>query len=140
MGYVYRPMTGAFYNDALEADYRAAGTWPGFYVRVADEDYHALMAGQATGKVIAPDKRCYPVLVEPPAPTQEEQVRQAFTEKAALMKVAGEALTPLMDAQELGIATDEELAALERWRLYRVMLNRLDISTAPDIQWPELPA
>ncbi len=140
MGYVYRPMTGAFYNDALEADYRAAGTWPGFYVRVEDEDYRALMAGQASGKVIAPDKSCYPVLVDPPAPTQEEQVRQASNEKAALMKVAGEALTPLMDAQELGIATEEELAALERWRLYRVMLNRLDISTAPDIQWPELPA
>lgn len=140
MGYVYRPMTGAFYNDALEADYRAAGTWPGFYVRVADADYHVLMAGQATGKVIAPDKRCYPVLVEPPAPTLEERVRQASTEKASLMKVASEALTPLLDAQELGIATDDELAALERWRLYRVMLNRLDISTAPDIQWPELPA
>lgn len=140
MGYVYCSMTGAFYNDALEADYRAAGTWPGLYVRVADEDYHALMTGQAAGKVIAPNKSGYPVLVDPPAPTQEERERQASTEKAALMKVAGEALTPLMDAHELGIATDDEIAALECWRLYRVMLNRLDISTAPDIKWPELPA
>lgn len=140
MGYVYRPLTGAFYNDALESDYRAAGTWPGFYVRVADEDYLALMAGQATGKVIAPDKQCYPVLVDPPAPTQEELVTLASAEKTLLMKVASEVLTPLLDAEELGIATDDERAALKRWRLYRVMLNRLDISTAPDIQWPELPA
>lgn len=140
MGYVYRAKTGGFYNEALEADYRAAGTWPGFYVRVADDDYAALMEGQANGKVIVPDKNCYPVLSDPPAPTHDELLTQASTQKAALMKAAGETITPLEDAEELGIMTGNEVEALKRWRLYRVMLNRLDISTAPDIPWPEIPA
>ncbi|MEX0575228.1 tail fiber assembly protein [Enterobacter cloacae subsp. cloacae] len=49
-------------------------------------------------------------------------------------------MTPLEDAVELGIATDEEAATLLLWKRYRVLLNRLDLSKAPDIQWPERPA
>jgi hypothetical protein len=30
MGYLYRAMTGGFYNEDFEAEYRKAGTWPGF--------------------------------------------------------------------------------------------------------------
>ncbi|KIE64605.1 tail fiber assembly protein [Escherichia coli] len=28
---------------------------------------------------------------------------------------------------------------LEAWKKYRVLLNRVDTSTAPDIEWPEIP-
>ncbi|HAL6907736.1 TPA: tail fiber assembly protein, partial [Escherichia coli] len=27
----------------------------------------------------------------------------------------------------------------EAWKKYRVLLNRVDTSTAPDIEWPEIP-
>ncbi|WP_197028022.1 tail fiber assembly protein, partial [Enterobacter sp. T1-1] len=36
-------------------------------------------------------------------------------------------------------ATEDELTTLARWKRYRVMLSRLDISSAPDIEWPEKP-
>ncbi|WP_163823132.1 tail fiber assembly protein, partial [Proteus mirabilis] len=29
--------------------------------------------------------------------------------------------------------------ALQKWKKYRVLLNRVDISTAPDIEWPQKP-
>ncbi|MDC9595604.1 tail fiber assembly protein, partial [Xenorhabdus anantnagensis] len=29
--------------------------------------------------------------------------------------------------------------SLTEWRKYRVLLNRVDCSTAPDIQWPKVP-
>ncbi|MXE05818.1 tail fiber assembly protein, partial [Escherichia coli] len=29
---------------------------------------------------------------------------------------------------------------LAAWKKYRVLLNRIDTSTAPDIVWPEIPA
>ncbi|EMG9853476.1 tail fiber assembly protein, partial [Escherichia coli] len=29
---------------------------------------------------------------------------------------------------------------LEAWKKYRVLLNRIDTSTAPDIEWPEIPS
>lgn len=35
--------------------------------------------------------------------------------------------------------TDDELLQLKTWKKYRVLLNRVDTSTAPDIDWPEKP-
>ncbi|EEY8750154.1 tail fiber assembly protein [Escherichia coli] len=37
------------------------------------------------------------------------------------------------------IATEEEKALLAAWKTYRVLLNRVDTSTAPDIEWPAIP-
>ncbi|HAJ0382442.1 TPA: hypothetical protein HL416_20690 [Escherichia coli] len=36
-------------------------------------------------------------------------------------------------------ATEEETTLLEAWKKYRVLLNRVDTSTAPDIEWPTVP-
>ncbi|EFJ58906.1 hypothetical protein HMPREF9533_05453 [Escherichia coli MS 60-1] len=35
--------------------------------------------------------------------------------------------------------TEEETSLLEAWKMYRVLLNRVDTSTAPDIEWPVNP-
>ncbi|CBJ82303.1 conserved hypothetical protein [Xenorhabdus bovienii str. Jollieti] len=48
-------------------------------------------------------------------------------------------IPPLQDAVDLDMATDSEKSALTEWRKYRVLLNRVDCTTAPDIQWPEQP-
>ncbi|EKK4598230.1 TPA: tail fiber assembly protein, partial [Escherichia coli] len=44
------------------------------------------------------------------------------------------------DAVDAGIATDEETSTLTQWKKYRVLLMRVDTSTAPDIEWPTPPA
>ncbi|EPO1520873.1 tail fiber assembly protein, partial [Escherichia coli] len=36
--------------------------------------------------------------------------------------------------------TEEEASLLTAWKKYRVLLNRIDTSTAPDIDWPTIPA
>ncbi|AHE58808.1 phage tail protein [Escherichia coli] len=36
---------------------------------------------------------------------------------------------------DLEIATEEETSLLEAWKKYRVLLNRVDTSVAPDIEW-----
>ncbi|MDN0004869.1 tail fiber assembly protein [Providencia stuartii] len=33
----------------------------------------------------------------------------------------------------------KEAAALQAWKKYRVLLNRIDTSLAPNIEWPEKP-
>ncbi|EKK4595233.1 tail fiber assembly protein, partial [Escherichia coli] len=43
------------------------------------------------------------------------------------------------DAVDAGIATDEETSILTEWKKYRVLLMRVDTSTAPDIEWPTPP-
>lgn len=53
--------------------------------------------------------------------------------------IASEHIAPLQDAADLEIATEEEISLLEAWKKYRVLLNRVDTSTAQDIEWPALP-
>ncbi|HAL0420644.1 TPA: tail fiber assembly protein, partial [Escherichia coli] len=48
-------------------------------------------------------------------------------------------IAPLQDAVDLEIATEEERSLLEAWNKYRVLLNRVDTSTVPDIEWPANP-
>lgn len=72
--------------------------------------------------------------------TREELIQQAETRRGELLAEASDVIALLQDASDLGIAADEEAAMLLLWKRYRVMLNRLDLSTLPDIQWPERPA
>ena len=67
------------------------------------------------------------------------RIREAEETKNSLMQVASEHIEPLQDAADLEIATEEETSLLEAWKKYRVLLNRVDTSTAPDIEWPAIP-
>lgn len=64
------------------------------------------------------------------------QVMIADQKKQQLLDKANETISPLQDADDLGIATDVELAKLKAWKTYRVMLNRVDTSTVPNVAWP----
>ncbi|WP_275353160.1 tail fiber assembly protein [Xenorhabdus bovienii] len=68
-----------------------------------------------------------------------DHIRRAEQQKSSLRQQAGIAIAPLQDAVDLDMVTDEEKAALLTWKKYRVLLNRVDCSTAPDIAWPEQP-
>ncbi|EEH3380872.1 tail fiber assembly protein [Salmonella enterica] len=74
------------------------------------------------------------------AAQQAAEIASASTTKAALIKSASEQIEPLQDAVDLDMATDEEKARFNEWRKYRVLLTRVDTSTAPAITWPEAPA
>lgn len=76
--------------------------------------------------------------VADPEAEKQAQIRDAESMKKALMQAAGEKISTLQDAVELELATDDETAQLEQWKKYRVLLNRIDTSTAPDINWPEI--
>ena len=67
------------------------------------------------------------------------RIREAEETKNSLMQVASEHIAPLQDAVDLEIATEEEISLLEAWKKYRVLLNRVNTTTAPDIEWPTVP-
>ena len=67
------------------------------------------------------------------------RIREVEETKNSLMQVASEHIAPLQDAVDLEIATEEETLLLEAWKKYRVLLNRVDTSTAQDIEWPVAP-
>ncbi|HAF2743708.1 TPA: tail fiber assembly protein, partial [Salmonella enterica] len=64
---------------------------------------------------------------------------KASERKAYYITVATNAINPLQDAVDLGIATEDEKAQLDEWKKYRVLVNRVDTSTAPKIDWPKKP-
>lgn len=72
-------------------------------------------------------------------PVPVDYVSVAEFNKQSLMNTATNVIAPLEDASVLGIATKEETESLIKWQTYRVLLNRVDTSKAPDIEWPEVP-
>jgi hypothetical protein len=71
--------------------------------------------------------------------TADELKEQATHKRDDLLEKAAKITAPLQDAVDLDMATEAEKASLLAWKKYRVLLNRVDISTAPDIEWPEAP-
>ncbi|MDR2241314.1 MAG: tail fiber assembly protein [Providencia alcalifaciens] len=73
------------------------------------------------------------------AELKEKEVYTANKCKIKLINHADKIIAPLQDALDLGIALESEKLQLSAWKKYRVILNRVDTSTAPDIIWPVYP-
>lgn len=141
MNYYYSPLNGGFYIDTLKDDYVASDDgWPDDAIQISNSLYSQLIEGQSGGKIIAVGEDGAPLLVDRPLPTAAELILAADSQREMLMAEANAAVTPLQDAVDIGDATDAETALLNAWKKYRVALNRLDLSAAPDIDWPEIPA
>lgn len=72
-------------------------------------------------------------------PVPVDYVANAVVKKQQLMAETMAIIAPLEDAVEFGISTEKEAILLTEWKKYRVLLNRVDTSKAPDIEWPEKP-
>ncbi|WP_246316644.1 tail fiber assembly protein [Scandinavium goeteborgense] len=129
-----------FFDDSLKADYKKSGSWPPDAAQITQVKYETLLNGQSNGNIITVNESGSPILTAPPPPTPEESIAQAETTKSSLMATASAAIAPLQDAVDLGIATDKEVEQLNAWKTYRVEVNRVDTSTAPDIEWPSTPS
>ena len=138
-------MTGQYYYSYsakgffwLSTDELKGNDIPADLIPVSEEEHAALFLGQERGKYIN-HTPAGPVLIDQPDYTTEELVAQAESKKLRLMQMANAEIAPLQDAVDLGIATTKETVALTEWKKYRVLLNRVDTSKAPDINWPEPP-
>lgn len=69
----------------------------------------------------------------------QHYVAVAAAQKKQLLSEAGSQIDYLQDAIDTDIATDEEKSLYTAWKKYRALLNRVDVDTAPDIEWPEKP-
>jgi hypothetical protein len=65
--------------------------------------------------------------------------QEAEEKKTRLLNTAAAKIAPLQDAVDTELATDEEKEQLIAWKTYRVLLNRVDTSKAPDIEFPQPP-
>lgn len=139
--YLFSPSVLSFYPVALLEDYQAAGTLPDDVIPVADEvfsEFSQSVAGKRRG-VDTNGMPCWVDIPPPPPPTPEELQQQAEYQKRQLMTQATNAIAPLQYAVDLQMETYSERTALTEWKRYCVLLNRVDCSTAPDIDWPKAP-
>lgn len=73
------------------------------------------------------------------AAQHDADVATAQSELVQRQRVATDMIAMLQDASDLGMATDDEAVAMLAWKKYRVLLSRVDVSTAPHIEWPTQP-
>lgn len=138
--YFYSATTNGFYHISMKSIYENSDNgWPEDAVPVSNELYQALLEGQSKNKMIKANNKGVPVLIDRPSPTQEQNISMAQSKRSQLLEQATGKIIPLQDAVDLNMATQVEETALLMWKKYRVMLNRLDISKAPDITWPHCP-
>ncbi|BET62268.1 tail fiber assembly protein [Yersinia pseudotuberculosis] len=65
-----------------------------------------------------------------------EFVTQAKLKKSKLISDASDRIEILKDRIEAG---QDKAAELKLWKSYRIALDDIDVSTAPDIEWPVAP-
>ncbi len=65
-----------------------------------------------------------------------EFVTQAKLKKSKLISDASDRIEILKDRIEAG---QDKAAELKLWKSYRIALDDIDVSTAPDIEWPVSP-
>lgn len=70
--------------------------------------------------------------------TAEQRAAAAGAYRDALLADATLRMDPLNDAMELGIATQEEKALLNAWRMYRLAVGRVVVTEEP-LAWPSRP-
>lgn len=130
----------SFYLEETVISYEAQGIpVPSDLKKITDEEYETFMVSPDRKAPYYSLKSKCMVWVDIAPPTREEEIEGAELLKAQLLAGAAEAISPLQDAVDLSMASETETASLSAWKKYRVLLNRVDTSKAPDIEWPEVP-
>ncbi|MBD2786383.1 tail fiber assembly protein [Xenorhabdus sp. DI] len=139
---MYRYADNAFHPYVLKQDYINAGSWPDEGIDVDETVFNEFTGQPPEGKQRVTGSDGLPTwedIPPSPPPTPEQLQEQAEYQKQQWLNAAAEKIDICQDAVDLDIATDAEKSALTEWRRYRVLLNQVDCSTVPDIQWPEQP-
>lgn len=69
----------------------------------------------------------------------QHDINVATSQKKQLLSEANAQIEYLQDAADAEIATDAEATLLAALKKYRVLLNRINVNQAPDIEWPIAP-
>ncbi|AZF92967.1 MAG: tail assembly chaperone [Phage NG54] len=120
-------------------DYENNGLWPDDIVAVNGDVMHEYAGIPPEGKRLGADKKGKPVWVDIPPLTHEEHIEIAERKKQNLIAEVTQETEMLRAKLALGRINDDEKALLNAWLDYLDELEAVDVSTAPDINWPVKP-
>lgn len=130
----------AWFAGSMKKDYIEAGSWDDKAKAVPYSVYREFALNPPPiGKTLGISEKGDPIWVDIPPRPKKELIADAEDEKRGLMQGATDVIIPLQDAVDLEMATEEEKQKLTAWKKYRLLLNRVDTSTAPEIDWPKKP-
>jgi len=139
--YIYSAKNNAFYLESMKEDYISANTWPDDGLKVANPDFvEFATAAPPKGKRREAGADGLPAWADIPAPTREQNEAYAASVKAGLLSQVNEKTGVWQTQLTLGIITDADKATLISWMKYAQAISAVDVTAAPDIEWPEIPA
>lgn len=69
----------------------------------------------------------------------QHEVATAQSKQLQLLNEVNEEISNLQDAVDAEIATEQQTELLKKLKGYRFKLNQIDVNTAPNIEWSEMP-
>lgn len=124
---MYRTQDGSPYFAGVQTDqgtYEGIGPMPAWLTLLAKPNRWSVWDGQGW----VPDADLFAAT----------RLQENTALKARKLDEAGRIIAILIDAQNLGIATQAELDALAAWKTYRVLVSRVDPAEL-EPQWPDAP-
>lgn len=98
--YFYSPSDRGFYVEDIHGD-----NIPADCVPISKQYYEELLIGQQNGKIIVPDDKGYPILVNPPAPTLDQLIEEIKLDRLLAYRQESD---PLFFKWQRGEATQQE--------------------------------
>ncbi|MEQ9889510.1 MULTISPECIES: tail fiber assembly protein [Pectobacterium] len=136
---LYSPTTNGFYQTAWQDEYAAAGTLPADTVTLTPVETRTYWRQVPPAGKMLGAKKGRPVWINAPSITKAALASMAANQKTALLAHATEMIAPLKDALDGGYIDERDKLILSDWQKYRYALTKVDVSTAPDIDWPLAP-
>ncbi|EEU9229797.1 tail fiber assembly protein [Escherichia coli] len=106
------------------------------------ETYEQFLGLHPEGKEIGADSSGRPVWINSPPPSKEDEVLAAEMKKISLVSEANTYINTHQwpGKAAIGRLKGDELEQYNLWLDYLDALELVDISSAPDIEWPTPPA
>jgi len=138
---VYSKTTNAFYLEENKANYQSEGAWPDDVTDVSFEVFSEFSGIPPERKIRVPSKDGLPIWQDIPPLTKEQIIALADREIGCRINHANDYMNNKQwpGKAAIGRLKGDDLAQYNLWLDYLDALEEVDISDAPNVNWPSLP-
>ncbi|MER1496662.1 tail fiber assembly protein [Enterobacter cloacae] len=137
--YAYSAANNAFFPLSFIGDYTKQAGWDLSDIIEVEDDVYTEYSNPPSGKVRVAGKDGLPAWEDIPPPTKAQLIERAEQQRKMLIAEVTAETEMLRAKLALGRIKDDEKALLNAWLDYLDELEAVDVSTAPDVIWPEPP-
>lgn len=138
----YSASKNMFYDGDLKDAYQSGSGWPSDCLQVDEGVFNKYVNAPPVGKKRIAGSDGFPSWGDIPAPTHEQLLSAAETEKQSRIGQANDYMNSKQwpGKAAVGRLKGDELGQYNLWLDYLDALDIVDTTTAPNITWPAAPA